>query len=204
MAATLSTLPAGNYLRLDGSGCGRPGSSRRRGSACAGQRSSWHTVPACRHPTVGQKTDNAYLSSFWAGRSDFRDVRLDGNVGVRYVTISSSSGIIFRGRRISLALLQLVPPPPGAPRNCHRSGRICNVGQLAMHRRGRPVTPCPTCGQQIFYWLQAGPEVRLSRDLIMRLPRARISRGRRPRTFEISGVWTRPTASRPRVRVTRS
>ncbi|HKO71914.1 MAG TPA: TonB-dependent receptor [Bradyrhizobium sp.] len=133
---------------------------------------------------VSQKTDDAYaMLRFGQDEPIFGNVRLDGNIGVRYVRDKLTSSGAFQTNTLatSVALpfsqrcVQQGPPPgspPGTPPPALPG--ICNIGpaayaQLQQFAAGG-LTPVPnTATNKYSYWLPSlNLKFALSRDLILR------------------------------------
>lgn len=131
---------------------------------------------------VGQKTKDAYAMLRF-GQEDpvFGNVRLDGNIGVRYVndklTSTGSIGVPSQSaigitQPFSVRCVAVVPPgaPPGTPPSI--PGGVCNLGaagyaQLQQWATG--VTTPQTAVNKYSYWLPSlNLKFGLSRDLILR------------------------------------
>ena len=137
---------------------------------------------------VGQKTDDAYLMlRFGQDEPLFGNIRLDGNIGVRYVRDKvDSSGVIGLPTQAQIGVDQpfsvrcaLIPPPPGAPAGTPPSqpGGICNIGaqayaQLQQWATGEAVPN--TAINKYSYWLPSlNLKFGLSRDLLLRFSASR-------------------------------
>jgi TonB-dependent receptor len=136
---------------------------------------------------VGQKTDNAYaMLRFGSDNPIFGNVRLDGNVGVRFVRDDlSSAGSIGVPSATTLNINQafdvrcaaVIPPPP-APQVPTIPGGICNIGPAAYAQlqqfTGTGFTAANTAKNKYTYWLpSANLKFGLSEDLIFRLAASR-------------------------------
>ena len=135
---------------------------------------------------VGQKTDDAYaMLRFGQDEPIFGSVRLDGNIGVRYVrdklTSSGSIGVPSQQALgittpFSVRCAAVIPPPP-APQVPTVPGGICNIGpaayaQLQTFATGE-TTP-NTALNKYSYWLPSlNLKFGLTRDLIFRLAASR-------------------------------
>jgi len=138
---------------------------------------------------VGQKTYDAYaMLRFGQDEPLFGNVRLDGNIGVRYVHDNRRSEGAFNINQTLLGISQpfsvrcaVVPPPPGAPPGTPPSqpGGICNIGAANYAQlqawAGTSTTAIPnTAINKYSYWLpSANLKFGLSRDLIFRLAGSR-------------------------------
>ena len=143
---------------------------------------------------VGLKTADAYaMLRFGQDNPIFGNVRLDGNIGVRFVRDNSSSlGSIGVPNQQQLGMIDSngnfipfdvrcapVPPPPEAPPGTPPSvpGGICNIGQtgydqLATWATG--VTSPDNARNKYSYWLpSANLKFGLSSDLILRFAASR-------------------------------
>jgi len=133
---------------------------------------------------VGQKTDDAYgLLRFGGNEPIFGGIRLDGNIGVRYVRNNiTSSGSIGAPSQQSLGITNpfsvrcaIQPPPPGAPPGTPptQPGGICNLGPAAyaqLQQFATGVTTANTANNKYWYWLpSANLKFGLTNDLIFRL-----------------------------------
>jgi TonB-dependent receptor len=132
---------------------------------------------------VGQKTDNAYaMLRFGSDNPIFGNVRLDGNIGVRFVRDDlSSAGSIGVPSQTTLNINQpfdvrcaaVIPPPP-APQVPTIPGGVCNIGPAAYAQlqqfAGTGSTAADTAKNKYTYWLpSANLKFGLSEDLIFRL-----------------------------------
>jgi TonB-dependent receptor len=138
---------------------------------------------------VSQKTDDAYaMLRFGQDEPIFGDVRLDGNIGVRYVRDKlTSGGSIGAPTPTSVGVADangnLIPyttrcaqlgPPPGSPPGTPPPALpgICNIGpaayaQLQQFATGQ--TTANTANNKYSYWLPSlNLKFALSRDLILR------------------------------------
>ena len=139
-------------------------------------------IPADIQP-VSQTTQNAYLMlRFGQDEPIFGNVRLDGNIGIRYVHDKlTSSGSIGVPSQQALGIedpftvrCALVPPPPGAPPGTPPSqpGGVCLLGptgyaQLQQWATGETVAD--TAVNKYDLWLPSlNLKFGLSRDLILR------------------------------------
>ena len=144
-------------------------------------------LPADVQP-VGQKTYDAYaMLRFGQDEPVFGDVRLDGNIGVRYVHDHlTSSGVIGLPTQAQIGVdlpfatrCAPVPPPPGAPPGTPPStpGGVCNIGaanyaQLQQWATGAAVAD--TANNKYSYWLPSlNLKFGVSRDLIVRFAASR-------------------------------
>jgi TonB-dependent receptor len=136
---------------------------------------------------VGQKTDDAYAMLRF-GQSDpiFGNVRLDGNIGVRYVhdNLTSSGAFGINQSLLGITLpfsvrcAATIPPPP-APQVPTIPGGICNIGpaayaQLQQWAGTSTATIANTAVNKYSYWLPSlNLKFGLSEDLIFRLSASR-------------------------------
>jgi TonB-dependent receptor len=133
---------------------------------------------------VGQKTDDAYaMLKFGQDEPIFGNVRLDGNIGVRYVRDKlTSSGSIGVPSQQALGITNpfnvrcaVQGPPPGSPPGTPPTtpGGICNIGpaayaQLQQFATGQTVAN--TAVNKYSYWLPSlNLKFGITRDLIVRL-----------------------------------
>lgn len=130
---------------------------------------------------VGQKTDNAYaMLRFGQDEPIFGNIRLDGNIGVRYVhdklTSSGSIGVpTQQALGITTPFTQrcaaVIPPLP-APQVPTVPGGICNIGPAAyaqLQTFATGVTTPQTAVNKYSYWLPSlNLKFGLTRDLILR------------------------------------
>ena len=131
---------------------------------------------------VGQKTKDAYaMLRFGQVEPIFGNVRLDGNIGVRYVsdklTSTGSLGVpsqqaIGVNQPYAVRCAATIPPPP-APQVPTVPGGICNIGAAAyaqLQQFATGVTTADTAVNKYHYWL---PSLNLkfgfTNDLIFRL-----------------------------------
>jgi TonB-dependent receptor len=136
---------------------------------------------------VGQKTTDAYaMLRFGQDEPLFGNVRLDGNIGVRYVHDNLTSSGAFGINQTLLNIAQpysvrcaaVIPPPP-APQVPTVPGGICNIGpanyaQLQAFAGTSTDTIPNTAVNKYSYWLpSANLKFGLSRDLIFRLAASR-------------------------------
>ena len=142
-------------------------------------------LPADIQP-VGQKTRNAYaMLRFGQDEPIFGGIRLDGNIGLRYVHDKvTSSGSIGVPSQQALGITQpfsvrcaaTIPPPP-APQVPTVPGGICNIGPAAyaqLQTFATGVTVANTAVNSYTYWLPSGNlKFGLTRDLIFRLSASR-------------------------------
>jgi TonB-dependent receptor len=131
---------------------------------------------------VSQKTDNAYaMLRFGQDEPIFGSVRLDGNIGVRFVrdTLSSAGSLGVPSQQalnivspFSVRCAAVIPPPP-APQVPTVPGGVCNIGPAAyaqLQQWATGVTAPDTARNKYSYWLpSANLKFGLSQDLIFRL-----------------------------------
>jgi TonB-dependent receptor len=133
---------------------------------------------------VSQKTGDAYaMLRFGQDEPIFGDVRLDGNIGVRYVHDNLASSGAFQTNTLATSVnapfsVRCAPtsPPPGSPPGTPPPALpgICNIGpaayaQLQQFAAGG-LTPVPnTATNKYSFWLPSlNLKFGLSRDLILR------------------------------------
>jgi TonB-dependent receptor len=130
---------------------------------------------------VGQKTGDAYaMLRFGQDDPIFGDVRLDGNIGIRYVhdklTSSGSIGVPSQQALnitdpFSVRCAAVIPPPP-APQVPTVPGGICNIGPAAyaqLQQFATGLTTPQTAVNKYSYWLPSlNLKFGLTRDLILR------------------------------------
>jgi TonB-dependent receptor len=136
---------------------------------------------------VGQKTKAAYaMLRFGSEEPIFGGVRLDGNIGVRYVRDNlASEGSIGVPSRAALGIVEdfavkcappTTPPPPPAPQN-PTLPPVCSIGQPAyeaLQQWATGITTPETAINRYGYWLpSANLKFGLTRDLIFRLAASR-------------------------------
>lgn len=134
---------------------------------------------------VGQKTDDAYVMlKFGQDEPIFGNIRLDGNIGVRFVHDDLTSSGAFQTNTLAASvstpynvLCAVTGPPPGSPPGTPPPALpgICNIGsaayaQLQQFAAGG-LTPVPsTAATKYSYWLPSlNLKFGLTRDLIFRL-----------------------------------
>jgi TonB-dependent receptor len=143
---------------------------------------------------VGQKTDDAYAMLRFGGNEPiFGGIRLDGNIGVRYVRNDiTSSGSIGAPTQLALGIQSpfnrtvdpvtgvvtlgrcdpQIPPPP-APQVPTVPGGVCTIGAAAyaqLQQFANGVTTPNTANNKYWYWLpSANLKFGLTDDLIFRL-----------------------------------
>jgi len=137
---------------------------------------------------VGQKTEDAYaMLKFGQDEPIFGGVRLDGNIGVRYVHDNlTSSGSIGVPSQQQLNITQpfsvrcaVTGPPPGSPPGTPPTipGGICNIGPAAyaqLQQFATGLTTQQTAVNKYSYWLPSlNLKFGLTRDLILRLAASR-------------------------------
>jgi len=131
---------------------------------------------------VGQKTKDAYaMLRFGQTEPLFGGVRLDGNIGVRYVSdkLTSSGSIGVPSQQAlgitnpySVRCAAVIPPPP-APQVPTVPGGICNIGAAAyaqLQQFATGVTTAQTAVNKYHYWLPSlNLKFGITNDLIFRL-----------------------------------
>ena len=138
---------------------------------------------------VDERNSAAYVMlSFGGDEPIFGNVRLQGNIGVRYVhTDLSSAGAFTIPTAVNLGVSQpfsvrcaVTPPPPGAPPGTPPSqpGGICNIGAAAyaqLQTFAGTGQATPNVAENSYgYWLPSlNLRFGLSRDLILRFAASR-------------------------------
>ena len=138
---------------------------------------------------VDEENSEAYaMLSFGNDEPLFGNVRMQGNIGVRFVhTDLTSAGSIAFPTQQNLGVQQpfaqrcaLVPPPPGAPAGTPPSqpGGICNIGQAAydaLRTFAGDGTATPNVANNTYtYWLPSlNVRFGLTRDLLLRFAASR-------------------------------
>jgi TonB-dependent receptor len=131
---------------------------------------------------VGQKTKDAYgMLRFGQDEPIFGNVRLDGNIGVRYVSdkLTSTGSIGVPSQQAlgitnpySVRCAAVIPPPP-APQVPTVPGGICNIGPAAyaqLQQFATGVTTSQTAVNNYHYWLPSlNLKFGITNDLIFRL-----------------------------------
>jgi TonB-dependent receptor len=133
---------------------------------------------------VGQKTYSGYsMLNFGRDEPIFGNVRLDGNIGVRWVHDNLSSEGNFLINQSTLNITQpyatlcapVIPPPPAPPVPTIPNTPQCKLGPAAYAQlqtfAGTSTTPIPdTAINKYSYWLpSANLRFGLTQDLIFRL-----------------------------------
>jgi TonB-dependent receptor len=134
---------------------------------------------------VGQKTDDAYaMLRFGQDEPIFGNIRLDGNIGVRWVHDDLTSSGAFQTNTLAASVstpysqrCAPVGPPPGSPPGTPPPALpgICAIGPTAYAQlqqfAAAGLTPVPnTATNKYSYWLPSiNLKFGLTRDLIFRL-----------------------------------
>jgi TonB-dependent receptor len=131
---------------------------------------------------VGQKTTDAYAMLRFGSPASTGGIRIDGNIGVRWVRNNVTSSGAFNFNQQTLGINQpfsvrcaaTIPPPP-APQVPTIPGGICNIGPAAYAQlqtwAGTSTTATPnTAVNKYDYWLPSlNLKFGLTNDLIFRL-----------------------------------